>query len=169
VGIGLAVVAIASQHASEALATLAAFMLGGAFGFVAYIGREFLITRNVIRALSEEIDNAYSQCKRHLEISDYEKAKERIRTDNTYIPYIPWQPIPHHLYRKGIEELFLVTEDLIRTVQKTYDSEVTIEIMVSKLEGHIFKEMDNERRANFLGGIHDVIVEDADNLLEAKN
>ena len=135
----------------------------------AYFGREFLITRNVTRALLQEIDNAHAQCKDHLSKSDYEKAKKDILADETYIPYIGWQPVPHELYKKAIEELFLLTGDLIAVVQKAYDSEVTIEIMVTKLEGPVFAGMKQSRRASFLDHVHNAIIEDEQNLEEARD
>jgi hypothetical protein len=165
-GIGLAVTSIQSANAS-ALATIASFLLGGIFGLAAYFGRELLITQNVARALYQEISNAHAECKQHLEVSDYEKAKQNILADVDYIPYIGWQPIPHELYRKVIEELFLLTEDVIVAVQRAYDSEVTIEIMVTKMEGDVFKGMKQGRRTAFLGSVREAIVEDEKSLAHA--
>ena len=63
----------------------------------------------------------------------------------------------------------MLTGDLIAVVQKAYDSEVTIEIMVTKLEGPVFAGMKQSRRASFLDHVHNAIIEDEQNLEEARD
>ena len=90
----------------------------------------------------------------------YESAKEEVKKGTLdYVPFVPWQPIQHELYREAIEGLFLLNKQTVLALQAAYDAEMTSEIFVNNLNSDIFTKMSSDRKIRYIDNMVKVFEE----------
>ncbi|WP_419903115.1 hypothetical protein [Kiloniella sp.] len=133
----------------------------GAMG--AYLWRENKKTKNTLRAIYVETFEACKGVRKHLKNSNYDNVKQKIDNDPDYCPFLASHPSPDHLFRKAIDELYLIPNETIRYITKLKKADQASTAYIIAISSVEYKSLDQTRKKQIL----DFLLDSNEKLQEA--